>query len=59
MYDLIIIGAGPGGYPAAVLASKNGLKVSVIGKENFTKEGNCCYYLLRSTLVLIYLYLTK
>jgi len=29
MYDLFIIGAGPGGYTAAVLAAKKGLKVGI------------------------------
>lgn len=32
-YDLIIIGAGPGGYPAAAKAADNGLKVAVIEKN--------------------------
>lgn len=42
MYDLIIIGAGPGGYPAAVFAAKSGLKVCVIEKENI--GGVCLNY---------------
>lgn len=32
--DLIIIGAGPGGYDAAVKAAKAGLKVTIIEKEH-------------------------
>ncbi|MGO2083691.1 dihydrolipoyl dehydrogenase [Vagococcus sp.] len=38
-YDLIIIGAGPGGYVAAVEASKLGKKVAVIEKK---KIGGTC-----------------
>jgi len=33
-YDLIILGAGPGGYVAAIRASQLGLKVAVIEKEH-------------------------
>ena len=33
MFDLIIIGAGPGGYEAAILASEKGMKVGLIEKE--------------------------
>ena len=32
-YDLLIIGAGPGGYTAAIKAAKEGLKTGVIEKE--------------------------
>ncbi|MDD4069789.1 MAG: dihydrolipoyl dehydrogenase [Candidatus Izemoplasmatales bacterium] len=32
-YDLIIIGAGPGGYVAAIKAAQNNLKVGIIEKE--------------------------
>jgi len=38
-YDLIIIGAGPGGYEAAVYAGKNGLKTLLIEKA---KLGGVC-----------------
>lgn len=34
MYDVIIIGAGPGGYVAAIRAAQLGLKTCVIEKEN-------------------------
>ncbi|MGL5630690.1 MAG: dihydrolipoyl dehydrogenase [Mycoplasmoidaceae bacterium] len=34
-YDLIIIGAGPGGYVAAEHAAKNGLKTIIFEKEHF------------------------
>ena len=31
-YDLIVIGSGPGGYTAACLAAKSGLKTAVVEK---------------------------
>ena len=33
-YDLIVIGSGPGGYPAAIRASQLGMKVAVVEKES-------------------------
>ena len=33
-YDVIVIGAGPGGYTAALRAAKNGLKTAVIEKDS-------------------------
>ena len=33
-YDVVVIGSGPGGYPAAIRASQLGLKVGVIEKES-------------------------
>lgn len=38
-YDLAIIGSGPGGYRAAVLATLRGLKVAIIEKGEW---GGCC-----------------
>ncbi len=38
-YDLIIIGAGPGGYEAALDASEKGMKVAIIEKD---KLGGTC-----------------
>lgn len=38
-YDLMIIGAGPGGYTAALKAAESGMKVGVIEKE---KLGGVC-----------------
>ena len=32
-YDLIVIGSGPGGYPAAIRASQLGMKVGVVEKS--------------------------
>ncbi|MCZ2298368.1 MAG: dihydrolipoyl dehydrogenase [Chitinophagales bacterium] len=33
-YDVVVIGSGPGGYPAAIRASQLGFKVAVIEKES-------------------------
>ena len=33
-FDLIVIGAGPGGYVAAIRASQLGLKVAIIERES-------------------------
>jgi len=39
MYDIAVIGGGPGGYTAAILAAKKGKKVVVIEKDNL--GGTC------------------
>ena len=39
-YDLIIIGAGPGGYVAAIRAAQLGMKVACVEKEA-TLGGTC------------------
>lgn len=33
-FDLIVLGSGPGGYPAAIRASQLGMKVAIIEREN-------------------------
>jgi dihydrolipoamide dehydrogenase len=33
-YDVIVIGSGPGGYPAAIRASQLGFKVAIVEKES-------------------------
>jgi len=38
-YDLIVIGAGPGGYVAAIRGAQKGLRVAIVEKEN---AGGCC-----------------
>ena len=38
-YDLVVIGAGPGGYPTAIRAAQLGLKVACVEKE---KLGGVC-----------------
>ncbi|NYB72760.1 dihydrolipoyl dehydrogenase [Sedimentibacter hydroxybenzoicus DSM 7310] len=38
-YDIIIIGGGPGGYPAAIYAAKNNARVAIIEKEEL--GGTC------------------
>ncbi len=37
--DLLIIGSGPGGYVAAIYAAKNGIKVTLVEKDNL--GGTC------------------
>jgi len=39
-YDLVVIGAGPGGYVASILASQKGMKVATIEKRE-TLGGTC------------------
>src|SRR5215212_6278140 len=39
-YDLVIIGAGPGGYVCAIRAAQLGLKVAVVEKAR-TLDGTC------------------
>ena len=41
-YDLIIVGAGPGGYEGAIYAAKHGLKVAII--EKGTWGGVCLHH---------------
>lgn len=33
-YDIIVIGSGPGGYPAAIRAAQLGMKVAIVEKED-------------------------
>ena len=33
-YDVIVIGSGPGGYPAAIRSSQLGKKVAIIERES-------------------------
>ncbi|MER3430677.1 MAG: dihydrolipoyl dehydrogenase [Blastocatellia bacterium] len=41
-FDVVIIGAGPGGYVAAVRGAQLGLKVAIVEKENNAKLGGTC-----------------
>ncbi len=34
IYDVVVIGSGPGGYPAAIRASQLGFKVAIVEKES-------------------------
>jgi len=34
-YDIIVVGAGPGGIPAAIIAARKGKKVLLVERENF------------------------
>src|SRR2546427_8821766 len=38
-YDLVVIGAGPGGYVAAIRAAQLGLKIAVVEKD---RPGGVC-----------------
>jgi flavin-dependent dehydrogenase len=38
-YDVIVIGAGPGGYVAAIKAAKEGMKTAIIEKEKLEEPG--------------------
>ena len=39
-YDLVVIGAGPGGYVASIVAAQKGMKVANIEKRE-TLGGTC------------------
>jgi dihydrolipoyl dehydrogenase len=41
-YDVVIIGAGPGGYNAAIRAGQLGLKTAIIEKRDSKKLGGTC-----------------
>ena len=41
-YDVVVVGGGPGGYPAAIRAAQNGAKVAIIEKDRF--GGECTNY---------------
>ncbi|MCE4613434.1 MAG: dihydrolipoyl dehydrogenase [Desulfurococcales archaeon] len=41
-YDLVVIGGGPGGYPAAIRAAQLGLSVAIVEPGNF--GGECTNY---------------
>ena len=45
-YDLIVIGAGPGGYVAAIRAAQLGLKTAVVERA---EVGGTCLNLIRLT----------
>lgn len=41
MYDLIIVGAGSGGYEGALYAHRRGMKVALVELSPETVGGNC------------------
>ena len=42
LFDVAIIGSGPGGYVSAIKAAQLGLKVALI--EKYSKLGGCCLH---------------
>ncbi|MFP3895637.1 MAG: dihydrolipoyl dehydrogenase [Anaerolineales bacterium] len=50
-YDIVIIGAGPGGYVAAIRAAQRGAKVALVDKEGI--GGTCLNYGCISTKALV------
>ncbi|MEK7266685.1 MAG: dihydrolipoyl dehydrogenase [Pseudomonadota bacterium] len=42
IYDIVIIGAGPGGYNAAIRAGQLGLKTAIVEKRDTKKLGGTC-----------------
>ncbi|MCB2113263.1 MAG: dihydrolipoyl dehydrogenase [Parvularculaceae bacterium] len=42
MFDIVIIGAGPGGYNAAIRAGQLGLKAAIVEKRDTGKLGGTC-----------------
>ena len=36
-FDVIVIGAGPGGYVAAIRAAQLGLKTAIVEKDNYAR----------------------
>ncbi len=41
-YDVVVIGAGPGGYVAAIHAAQSGLDVAIVEKESTERLGGTC-----------------
>lgn len=41
MYDILILGAGPGGATAAIALAKSGLKVALVDKATFPRDKIC------------------
>ena len=37
-YDVIVLGSGPGGYPAAIRASQLGKKVAIVERESTWRD---------------------
>ena len=42
IFDVVIIGAGPGGYNAAIRAGQLGLKTAIVEKRETKKLGGTC-----------------
>ena len=39
-FDLVVIGGGPGGYPAAIRGAQLGMKVALVEREHLTMPSN-------------------
>ncbi|HAZ91908.1 MAG TPA: dihydrolipoyl dehydrogenase, partial [Chitinophagaceae bacterium] len=52
-YDVIVLGSGPGGYPAAIRSSQLGKKVAIVEKESL--GGICLNWGCIPTLSLIHI----
>ena len=39
-FDIVVIGAGPGGYPAAIRAAQLGAKVAIVEREQLGLHPN-------------------
>ena len=46
-FDLVVIGAGPGGYHAAIRGTQLGLKTAVVEKDDGTEIMGWCLFCLR------------
>ncbi len=42
VYDVVVLGGGPGGYPAAIIAAQRGAKTAIVEKDRF--GGECTNY---------------
>ena len=50
-FDIVVIGAGPGGYPAAIRAAQLGASVAIVEKEHFGGTCSNCGCIPTKTLI--------
>ncbi len=53
MYDLIVIGAGPGGSSAAILAARQGARVLLLERGSFPRHKVCGEFVSAESLDLL------